>query len=207
VDLFRRASGEQQVKPRLHWDHPLQLIDTAKRRHGIAETEASVRYHEAAAARGHAEACMALGHLYSQGAPGLTKNHVTALSWYCQAAEQGVVAGMARLGTIFLHGRRGVPKDFREALRWSSLGAGEGSAEAQCNLGLMYFQSRGVKRDVKKALQLNRLAVDAGWPEAHYHEAGMHYNTIGGAPADMWKVGTPPLPAPLPLNLLIKLNQ
>ena len=74
---------------------------------------------------GDAEAQVALGGLYHNGA-GRKRDYAVAADWYRRAAVQGQVFGQLNLGDFYRHGL-GVKRDLAEAYFWLSLAAGGNS--------------------------------------------------------------------------------
>ena len=58
------------------------------------------------------------------------------------------------LGDKYKHGSNGVKKDAKRALVLHTLAAEQGDANAQYTLGVMYTNGDGMKRDVKRAVEL-----------------------------------------------------
>ena len=68
-------------------------------------------------------------------------------------AENGDPAAENALGLRYFQGdeKDGIPQDEKQAFRWFSRAAEDGSLAAQAKLGFLYWNGRGVPRDVNKA--------------------------------------------------------
>ncbi len=62
--------------------------------------------------------------------------------------------------------------------------AARGDASAQNDLGKLYLRGEGVRRDLKKAVELFRASADQGLAEAEYHLAMLH-EAGRGVPLDL----------------------
>ncbi len=89
---------------------------------------------------------------------GIAQNYDNALYWYKQAANQGYPAAQnnlrrlqEKLGWMYQNGW-GVAQDYSEAFKWYQKSADQNNHEAQASLGLMYYQGRGVSKNLQQAL-------------------------------------------------------
>jgi tetratricopeptide (TPR) repeat protein len=142
-------------------------LDTARR-----FTESFVAY-EQAARMGHVAAGHALGWAYSSG-EGVERNDAEAVRWYRWAAERGHSGSMNTLGVMIENGR-GVPRDLVQAADWYRRAYGvDGRPIAAFNLARLLAAGRdGVREDRALAVQLFRVAVQAGRSDAALHLALM----------------------------------
>ncbi len=112
----------------------------------------AARLYERAAAQGHADAQMRLGHCYEFG-NGVKIDCKTAAQWYRRAADQGYPDAQYNLGLLFRHGE-GVAQSHDEAVRWFRLAAAQGHPSALFNLGVCYANGQGVTQDLGQPLKL-----------------------------------------------------
>jgi hypothetical protein len=133
--------------------------------HGLGakkDLRASVALHEAAAAKGHADAMFELYAMRSQGL-GCDRDPAAAMSWCRRAAEAGNARAMANLGGFYATGN-GVEKDVAESVRWYDRAAQAGHGKAAATLGVMYAMGGDLARDVGKAREYFARAEELGFP-------------------------------------------
>lgn len=70
-------------------------------------------------------------------------------------------------------------RDYLNAEKWYLKAASKNHAPSQDKLGSMYFEGRGVKKSVKKALEWYKKAADQKYPRAQDHMGLMYYNGLG----------------------------
>jgi hypothetical protein len=87
------------------------------------------------------------------------KAHVTAMSWFRKAADQGSAAGQLALAQIYADVQ---PQDFKKAMYWYRKAADQGNAEAQSGVGWLYTTGRGVTLDAAQGMLWYRKAADQG---------------------------------------------
>ncbi len=124
----------------------------------------AVMWYRKAAERGHAQAQVNLGTLYSKGL-GVGRDYIETVKWYRKAAEQEHSQAQNNLGVMYSEGQ-GVEQDYNEAAKWCSKAAEQGHAQAQTNLCIMYSEGRGVEQDYKEAAKLCRKAAEQGHGQA-----------------------------------------
>jgi type II secretory pathway predicted ATPase ExeA len=124
----------------------------------------AVRWYRKAAERGHAQAQVNLGTLYSKGL-GVGRDYTETVKWYRKAAEQEHAQAQNNLGVMYSEGQ-GVEQDYNEAAKWCSKAAEQGHAQAQTNLCIMYSKGQGVGQDYKEAAKLCRKAAEQGHGQA-----------------------------------------
>ena len=120
-----------------------------------------------------------LGVLYFSGR-GVEQDYQQAYRWTRMAAEQGFVNAQANLGTLY-YNNLGVsdgwstfwpisyflrPSRLKEAARWYRAAADQDHGQAQYFLATLYESGAGVERDLVKAYQWTKLAIDNEVPEA-----------------------------------------
>jgi TPR repeat protein len=133
----------------------------------------------AAAAQGHSEAQVHLGHMSYQGR-GMAQSDVEAARWWQKAADQGHAQAQHNLGTMFDQGR-GVAQSDVEAARCWQKAADQGIAEAQNKLGHMSYQGRGVAQSDVEATRWWQKAADQGHAQAQHNLGNMFYQGRGVA--------------------------
>jgi TPR repeat protein len=124
----------------------------------------AVKWYRKAAERGHAQAQVNLGTLYSKGL-GVGRDYTETVKWYRKAAEQEHAQAQNNLGVMYSEGQ-GVEQDYNEAAKWCSKAAEQGHAQAQTNLCIMYSEGQGVEQDYKEAAKLCRKAAEQGHGQA-----------------------------------------
>ncbi|KAI7831422.1 kinase-like domain-containing protein [Gamsiella multidivaricata] len=167
--------------------------------HGVTKNEGEARRWHLSAARG--------GHAVSQHLMGVScfkaGNHIEALKWYREAAEQENSDGQYKLGVMFYYGH-GVPPDPIEAVHWMQKAANQGHISAatgmgriclgqekypeamrwcrkaagdrisQYNIGLMYRTGWGVRPNYTTAIKWFQRAADQGYGQAQYAMGTMY---------------------------------
>lgn len=113
-----------------------------------------------AAAMGYAKANCALGEMLFADSAQAERG----LSLCRQAAEAGDAEAQARVGDFYFRGSGPVKADHAEARRWYAKAAAQKQPAAARQLGEMYVKGDGGKRDAKKAMELWKVADDAGDP-------------------------------------------
>lgn len=118
---------------------------------GLANKNAVValEWFTLAAKQGHPNAQYQLGKLYYTG-EGVEQSYKEAVVWYEKAAEQGHSEAQNALGGAYLFGD--VDLDYSLALHWFSEAAVKGHKRALYNLGMLYFEGKGVEKDLYKSL-------------------------------------------------------
>jgi uncharacterized protein len=102
----------------------------------------AVRWYEAAAEHGMAEAMVKLGEIYLSGRL-LQVSHPPG-----NAPAKPTSAAQGGRLSLF---RNSVPCDYQKAIYWNSRAADAGSADAQARLGFQYATATGTAKDVVKA--------------------------------------------------------
>jgi TPR repeat protein len=171
ADLIRRADREDLAHEAIAWlesardgsgaaEHVLGLYAF----HGFGRGQdhvAALTLHEAAAARGHADAMFELYAMYAQGL-GTVADGTRALAWCSKAAEAGNARAMANLGGFYATGN-GVPRDLGQSVLWYDRAAQLGHGKAAATLGMMYALGDQLDPDTDKAREYLALAEDNGF--------------------------------------------
>ena len=90
----------------------------------------ALKWTEAEAEKGAADAQCALGFLYQYGdGKGVAQDYAEALKWYRLAADQENATAQRNLGFMYEKGQ-GVARDYAEAYKWYSLVASTGYQQA-----------------------------------------------------------------------------
>ena len=121
---------------------------------------------------GYASSQYQLGNMYFYG-QGVVQDHLQAVYWWTQSAEQGHVEAMQSLAYSYRNGE-GVSRDYAQAFNWFRKAAYRGLAYSQNMLGLMYSNGEGVVKDYAKALFWYTLAAEKGLAEAQGSLGIMH---------------------------------
>jgi TPR repeat protein len=77
-------------------------------------------------------------------------------------AQEGDPKYQYWLGCAYEEGKKGFSKDYGKELEWLQKSADQGYPDAQARLGGMYINGTGVKRDLKKSIELHKLAAEQG---------------------------------------------
>lgn len=131
----------------------------------------AVRLFRRAAESGDSEAASALGHAYDIG-QGVRRNTALAIKWYRRAVERGETIAAANMATVYRD--RG---QLRVAHQWYIRAMDMHDGDAAVDAGYGYLYGVGVRRDLRSAKRLLRVAVrstlitESGREEALYHLA------------------------------------
>lgn len=87
--------------------------------------------------------------------------------WTCQAADSQTFFQMRQIASGYEHGR-GVKQDFQQAYALYCNAALMGDAESAYSMGFMYFNGRGVERNLPLAVRWFKQAADAGDEHARH---------------------------------------
>jgi uncharacterized protein len=127
---------------------------------GLRSEQASASLPHVRAAKGDAEAQLALGMRYAEG-DGVIQNDKEAARWFALAAEQGLAEAQYQYGLALLQGR-GVVQDYQAAFSWIEKPAQRGYAKAQYSLGELYRYGTGTAIDKARAYLWFNLAAAQG---------------------------------------------
>lgn len=86
---------------------------------------------------------------------------IVTSSFMAQAADNAEVTEMRQLAEAYEHGR-GVKQDYHEAFALYCKAALAGDSDSAYSLGFMYFNARGLTRDLGRAVRWFKQAADAG---------------------------------------------
>lgn len=154
----------------------------------------------ARAAKGDADAQLALGMRYAEG-DGVIKNDTEAARWFAQAAKQGLAEAQYQYGLALLQGR-GVVQDYRAAFEWIEKPAKRGYAKAQYSLGELYRYGTGTAVDKGRAYLWYNLAAAQGVDAAVKARDSLVWQlkpeTIAAMQDEARRISRAPLPAPAP---------
>ena len=113
----------------------------------------------------------------------IAQNNEQALAQIRRHVENEIPEAIAALGHAYHSGDLGLVKSSKKAAKLYKRSVELGSVDAMINLGHMYTYGDGVKRDMKKASQLNLMAADRGHPTAqnnHGHNLSKAGDKEGG---------------------------
>ncbi|KAJ1457097.1 hypothetical protein M885DRAFT_615709 [Pelagophyceae sp. CCMP2097] len=133
--------------------------------------------------KGNAEAQVALGDNYREGAHGLKKSPKRAVQLSELAAVQGHAIAQNVLGSCYDEGNS-VKIDYKTAALWYRRAAEQGSPVAQYSLGMRFYRGNGVAQSYEEAVKWYRLAAAQGYADALYN-LGACYATGHGVPLDL----------------------
>jgi TPR repeat protein len=164
-------------------------LESAKHAYQQMDYASALKYSNALAEQGNADAQVLLGKMYLMG-HGVLKNPDTAIQWFNAAAAQGNADAEFLLGSMYL-----LPhSDIAAGLRWVRLAAEQGNQDAQLLLGKTYMDGLPeLPRDPVQGEMWLRLAAKDNLPfyEAQLAAAEREMNpeqiAKGKALAEAWK--------------------
>ncbi len=115
---------------------------------------------------------------------------LTQLVWAGQIPQPPEAA--RKLATDYEHGREGVKQDYQQAFQLYCQAALQGDAESAYSMGFMYFNGRGMPRNLTLALRWFKQAADAG--DSHAQKMLVRYADIVPSEDDTCKK---PVPEPV----------
>ncbi|KAF9931190.1 hypothetical protein FBU30_010633 [Linnemannia zychae] len=107
---------------------------------------------------------------------GVTKDYLTAISRYRQAADHGSIVAQHQLGYLYYFA-----KDYPQAMIWFLKAAEQGDASAQNQVGNLYYNGSGTERDYQKAMSWYLRSADQGYSSA-MGNVGVFYYSGHGVP-------------------------
>lgn len=122
---------------------------------------AAKRWYEAAAAKGNADAMLALASMKLSAPDDRTEAKIDALPLLRQAAQKGNAQAAYNLGLLYLEGDV-APKDPSIAAEWFRKAADKDQADALYALAIMYREGNGVPRDAIESARLLLQASEIG---------------------------------------------
>lgn len=126
------------------------------------DLELALRNYRAAAQRGHAEAQLSLGLLYTGAGGVVRRDAALAGKWFAKAARQGNATAQYFLGLAYEAGE-GFDRDLARSFEWFRKASANGDARAMQGLARIYSGGQGVRRDLVKAYAWNLLAASRGY--------------------------------------------
>lgn len=122
----------------------------------------AIKFYRMAAQNGSAEAQLALGNIYFQGA-GVPQNPTEAAKWYRMAAQNGHPDAPEQLGSLYKYGDLSLEKNYAEAAKWYLKAADNGDTISLVNVGYLYHSGGpGLKQDYSQAAAFFRMAAEKG---------------------------------------------
>ena len=109
-----------------------------------------------AARHNNAKAHIIVGQLYAN-IYGNEKAMETSLKWYLKAYQLGDIGALSFIGQAYY-----ILEKYDLAIKYFNLACDNNIAEAYARLGNCYQEGKGVKRDIKKAVQLYKKSVELG---------------------------------------------
>jgi TPR repeat protein len=186
VAYLRRAAASGDIAAVR--DLGLTLRDGVQDRQGRSLVRSNpvyaVRLFRRAAQSGDGEAASALGRAYDIG-QGVQRNTALAIKWYRRAVKQGETIAAANMATVYRD-----QGQLRLAHQWYIRAMDKHDGDAAVDAGYGYLYGIGVRRDLRSAKRLLRVAVrstfitESGREEALYHlaiaeiESGRHTRAI-----------------------------
>ncbi len=124
------------------------------------DEQRSFELNRTAAIEGHADATLAMGWFYLNGA-GVERSISDAITWYRRSARRGDPRAMFSLGFIAYE-----QKDWSEALTWFRRAADTGHHRSLFWIGKLHWRGRAVAQNRSEAMRLIHLAAKYKVPDA-----------------------------------------
>jgi serine/threonine protein kinase len=125
-----------------------------------------------------------LGQTYYRGLSG-NQNYALAEDYFLKAAEMDDdTTACYYLGEIYYKGIGSSDRNYKESFKWFTKGSVAGNVRCKASLALLYFEGKGVDKDMNKAVQLYTDAANAGNSIAKYMLGYFHENGLGGFSKD-----------------------
>jgi len=134
-----------------------------------------------AAKIGNAIAQYNLGHMFDEGVE-FEKDIYKAFSWYLESARQGYPHAQYNAATMLVSGHE-VETDYTLAAAFFEKLLSY-HHDAAFNLGILYFEGKGVIKDLKRALELFTISANKNDMTTQHYLAQIYYNGLGGVPKD-----------------------
>lgn len=115
---------------------------------------------------GSPSAQLLLGHIYHDGAFGVSKDDATSYRWFEQGAKSGSMRCATSLGVMHLMGL-GTEKDEKKGLGYLNMAANAGDPNAVMALSYAVYTGIGVSSDARKAGEMLEEAAAMGNPAAY----------------------------------------
>lgn len=137
-----------------------ESLDLLQGQGGARDAKRAFGLNAEAAKGGHADAVLAMGWFYLNGA-GVERSIEKAKKWYRESARRSEPKAMFSLGQIAYDER-----EFADALRWFTRASEAGHARSLYWIGKLYWRGHGVERDQKRAKRLFHQAATRKVAEA-----------------------------------------
>ena len=139
-----------------------------KGRYVRQSTHEAVKWYQLAATHNLREPIIRLGDIYSEDDTGsITKNYVTALTWYELATENTIAPRLEKkIGDIYKQGGHGLIASPERAAKWYWQSAKNGNADAQIALAVLYETGVGVPQSNQEKLHWYKKAAKQGHSKA-----------------------------------------
>ncbi|KAH7315088.1 hypothetical protein KP509_21G033500 [Ceratopteris richardii] len=119
-----------------------------------------------------------VGQIYARG-HGVQRNFTKSLDWFKAALKNKHFSAYNGIGYLYFKGL-GVEKiNYTKAKECFSKAAMHDDPDGHYNLAVLYLQGKGVKKDVKNAIQSLIKAVTVGHPKAYYQLAKLFHKGLG----------------------------
>ncbi|EIB7123408.1 sel1 repeat family protein, partial [Acinetobacter baumannii] len=106
-----------------------------------------------------------LGRMYKDGV-GVKQDNNKAFNLFNRAAILGDLSAQFNLGNMYFNGE-GIPLDYEKATYWYNKAIINGKdGDAAKILAGMYYEGRGVEKNINKSIELLQIAADQGDQEA-----------------------------------------
>ncbi|MBY5918471.1 sel1 repeat family protein [Rhizobium leguminosarum] len=148
-EWFQKAANNGSVEGMVALGESYRLSDPPFR-----DVPMGIVWISKAADSGDTKEMVKLGRIYKDG-EGIEKDYASAEKWFSRAAAAGKGEGMAGMG--FLATKKS-PPDHRAAVDWYQKSIDRGYKPAAEQLGDLYRDGLGVKKSVKKAVELYQRA-------------------------------------------------
>lgn len=141
------------------------------------------------AEQGYIDAIYTMGYCYETGRNVDTVDHVKAVSYFKQLADNDIPAGQFKMGLYYELGDGGIEADSAKAIEYYQKAADQGHGEAMCYLGDFYRIGQYLPLDKAKAFELYTQAHESGEEMGTYYVGrsylegcGVEIDTIAAIP-------------------------
>lgn len=135
----------------------------------------AVKWYKSSAEDGNLYAMVLYATLLEYGY-GVKKDSAEALKWITEAANQGHLAGIGALGKIYYVGH-GVEVNYKEAAKWLKISSDTKAPPFMVMYGNILLEgAEGVPKDINKAINLYKLAAEAGDEDGINNYANINYD-------------------------------
>jgi TPR repeat protein len=112
-----------------------------------------------AASSGNSKALNMLGFMNEFGL-GRQSDYEQAIELYMEAGEKGCSDGFNNIGRIYENGNEAIDIDHKSAYSYYMKAANLGNVDAMTNLGILYEKGLGVSKNIEKAINWLKKAID-----------------------------------------------